>query len=63
MERCISCHVPDIGTIGPVEAAKRLSQDFFKYEPNAQQLATEYHLSRHPSRVHHRDGGQLPAVD
>ena len=26
VERCISCHVPDIGTIGPAEAAKRLSE-------------------------------------
>jgi Cytochrome C oxidase, cbb3-type, subunit III len=52
VERCISCHVPDIGTIGPVEAAKRLSQDFFKYEPNAKQLAAEYHLTGiHPAYV------------
>lgn len=52
MERCISCHVPDIGTIGPVEAAKRLSEDFFKYEPDAKQLAAEYHLTGiHPAYV------------
>lgn len=52
VERCISCHVPDIGTIGPVEAAKRLSQDFFKYEPDAKQLAAEYHLTGiHPAYV------------
>jgi cytochrome c551/c552 len=52
VERCISCHVPDIGTIGPVEAAKRLSQDFFKYEPNAKQLAAEYHLTGiHPAYI------------
>ncbi len=52
VERCISCHVPDIGTIGPVEAAKRLSDDFFKYEPNAKQLATEYHLTgQHPAYI------------
>ena len=41
VERCISCHVPDIGTIGPVVAAQRLSEDFFKYEPAARQLASE----------------------
>jgi hypothetical protein len=52
VERCISCHVPDIGTIGPVQAAKRLSQDFFKYEPNAKQLAAQYHLTGiHPAYV------------
>ena len=52
VERCISCHVPDIGTIGPVEAAKRLSEDFFKYEPDAKQLAAEYHLTGiHPAYV------------
>jgi Cytochrome C oxidase, cbb3-type, subunit III len=52
VERCISCHVPDIGTIGPVAAATRLSQDFFKYEPNAKQLAAQYHLSGiHPAYI------------
>jgi Cytochrome C oxidase, cbb3-type, subunit III len=52
VERCITCHVPDIGTIGPVEAAKRLSEDFFKYEPNAKQLAAEYRLTGiHPAYV------------
>jgi mono/diheme cytochrome c family protein len=52
VERCISCHVPDIATIGPVEAAKRLSQDFFKYEPNAHQIAAQYHLSgSHPAYI------------
>jgi hypothetical protein len=52
VERCISCHVPDIGTIGPVAAAQRLSQDFFKYEPNAKQLAAEYHLTGiHPAYI------------
>jgi len=38
-ERCISCHVPDIAIVGPQVAAQRLAQDFFKYEPNAQQIA------------------------
>jgi hypothetical protein len=52
VERCISCHVPDIGTIGPVAAAQRLSQDFFKYEPDATQLAQEYHLTGvHPAYI------------
>lgn len=52
VERCISCHVPDIATIGPQEAAKRLSQDFFKYEPNAQQIAADNHLTgTHPAMV------------
>lgn len=52
VERCISCHVPDIGTIGPVQAAQRLSQEFFKYEPDAKQLAQEYHLTgQHPAYI------------
>ena len=52
VERCISCHVPDIGTIGPVAAAQRLSKDFFKYEPNAKQLAAQYHLTGiHPAYI------------
>jgi cytochrome c553 len=52
VERCISCHVPDIATIGPEEAAKRISQDFFKYEPNAQQIAAANHLTGvHPAFV------------
>jgi mono/diheme cytochrome c family protein len=52
VERCISCHVPDVGTIGPEQAALRLSQDFFKYEPNATQIAAQYHLSgTHPAYI------------
>lgn len=52
VERCISCHVPDITTVGPVVAAQRLSQDFFKYAPDAQQLAKQYNLSGiHPAYV------------
>jgi hypothetical protein len=63
VERCISCHVPDIGTIGPVEAAKRLSEDFFKYEPNAKQLAAEYHLSGiHPAYITATGGNYPPSV-
>ena len=49
VERCISCHVPDIATIGPQEAAKRLSQDFFKYEPDAKHIQEANHLTgTHP---------------
>jgi mono/diheme cytochrome c family protein/cytochrome c551/c552 len=52
VERCISCHVPDIATIGPQESAKRLSQDFFKYEPNAKQIQADNHLTGvHPAVV------------
>ena len=63
VERCISCHVPDIGTIGPAVAAQRLSQDFFKYEPNAQQLAQQYHLTgTHPAFVTLGGGLNPPAI-
>ncbi len=63
VERCISCHVPDIGTIGPVEAAKRLSEDFFKYEPNAKQLAAEYHLTGiHPAYITPTGGNYPPSL-
>jgi mono/diheme cytochrome c family protein len=52
VERCISCHVPDIATIGPQEAAKRLSTDFFKYAPDAKKLADANHLTGvHPAVV------------
>jgi len=52
VERCISCHVPDIATIGPQEAAKRLAQDFFKYEPDAKKIAETNHLTGvHPAVV------------
>jgi len=52
VERCISCHVPDIATIGPQEAAKHLSQDFFKYEPDAREIAAKNHLSGvHPAMI------------
>jgi len=60
VERCISCHVPDIGVIGPEQAAQRLSQDFFKYEPNAKQIAADDHLTgTHPAYVT-TTGGQYP---
>ncbi|HWW08918.1 MAG TPA: cytochrome c [Candidatus Acidoferrales bacterium] len=63
VERCISCHVPDIATIGPVEAAKRLSQDFFKYEPNAHQIAAENHLTgTHPAFVSTNGGSNPPSI-
>jgi mono/diheme cytochrome c family protein len=52
VERCISCHVPDIATIGPQEAAKRLSADFFKDEPDAEAIAKANHLTRvHPAVI------------
>lgn len=63
VERCISCHVPDIETIGPVEAAQRLSQDFFKYEPDAKQLAAEYHLTgTHPAYISTSGGIYPPSI-
>jgi mono/diheme cytochrome c family protein len=59
-ERCISCHVPDIAVIGPEVAAQRLSQDFFKYAPNANQLAKDFHLTgTHPAYIT-ADGGNSP---
>ncbi|HEY8674753.1 MAG TPA: cytochrome c [Candidatus Dormibacteraeota bacterium] len=52
VERCISCHVPDIGTIGPELTAQRLAQDFMKYEPNAQAIITQNHLTGvHPAYI------------
>jgi mono/diheme cytochrome c family protein len=52
VERCISCHVPDIGTIGPEIAAQRLAQDFMKYEPTAQQIVDQNHLTGvHPAYI------------
>lgn len=63
VERCISCHVPDIGTIGPQVAAKRLSQDFFKYEPNAQQIVKDDHLTGiHPAFVTANGGTSPPSI-
>jgi Cytochrome C oxidase, cbb3-type, subunit III len=63
VERCISCHVPDIATIGPVEAAQRLSQDFFKYEPDATQIAAEYHLTgTHPAYISEGGGLYPPSI-
>ncbi|MDQ6847748.1 MAG: cytochrome c [Candidatus Dormibacteraeota bacterium] len=52
VERCISCHVPDIGTIGPELAAQRLVQDFMKYQPNAQAVAEQNHYTMvHPAYI------------
>ncbi len=52
VERCISCHVPDIGTIGPELAAQRLVQDFMKYQPNAQAVAAQDHFTLvHPAYI------------
>jgi hypothetical protein len=60
VERCISCHVPDIISVGPEVAAQRLAQDFFKYAPDAKQLAKDYHLTgTHPAYVT-ADGGTNP---
>ena len=60
VERCISCHVPDIGTIGPEQAAQRLAQDFFKYEPNAKQIAKDDNLTgTHPAYIT-ANGGNYP---
>jgi len=62
-ERCISCHVPDIGTIGPQQAAQRLSQDFFKYEPNAKDIATQYHLTgTHPAYITTNGSNYPPSI-
>src|SRR5438128_1616544 len=52
VERCISCHVPDIVTIGPEEAAKRLVADFLKYEPDHDRIAKANGLTLvHPARI------------
>jgi mono/diheme cytochrome c family protein len=62
-ERCISCHVPDIGTIGPEVAAQRLSQDFFKYEPDAKQIAADNHLTgTHPAYISTSGGNYPPSI-
>lgn len=52
VERCISCHVPDISTIGPELAAQRLAADFLKYEPNASAIIAQDHLTGvHPAYI------------
>jgi mono/diheme cytochrome c family protein len=52
VERCISCHVPDIAVIGPQVAAQRLVQDFMKYEPNYKQIAQANGLKLvHPALI------------
>ena len=51
-ERCISCHVPDIAVIGPQVAARNLSADFLKYEPDAQHMIKAYGLTlNHPAAI------------
>ena len=62
VERCISCHVPDIGTIGPVQAAKRLSRRLPQVRAERQAADQRIPPDPHPSGVHQRDRGQLPAV-
>jgi mono/diheme cytochrome c family protein len=52
VERCISCHVPDLNSIGSDEAAKRIWADFVKYEPNSQKMIKDYRLSgSHPTII------------
>jgi cytochrome c551/c552 len=63
VERCISCHVPDIATVGPVVAAQRLSQDFFKYAPDAQELAKQFGLTGiHPAFVSVNGASNPPSI-
>ena len=47
VERCISCHVPDISQIGPQQAAANIVTDFLKYEPDAQTMIKQYGLTLH----------------
>jgi mono/diheme cytochrome c family protein len=52
VERCISCHVPDITIIGPDKAAERLVKDFLKYEPRHDEITKQYGLTlQHPSTI------------
>jgi hypothetical protein len=52
VERCISCHVPDIAVVGPEVAARNLAADFKKYEPNAQQIIDANGLTlQHPAFI------------
>jgi mono/diheme cytochrome c family protein len=52
VERCISCHVPDIDIVGPQKAAERLVKDFLKYEPNHDRIAKSYGLTlQHPATI------------
>jgi hypothetical protein len=52
VERCISCHVPDIAIIGPQKAAERLVKDFLKYAPDHDRIAKTYGLTlTHPSTI------------
>jgi hypothetical protein len=46
-----------------VVAAQRLSQDFFKYAPDAQQLAQQYHLTGvHPAYITPNGGSTPPSI-
>ncbi len=52
VERCISCHVPDIALVGPQKAAERLVADFLKYEPKHEEITKTYGLTlQHPAFV------------
>jgi mono/diheme cytochrome c family protein len=44
IERCISCHVPNISELSPQQAAERIACDFFLDQPYAQaeQIAKEF---------------------
>ncbi len=52
VERCISCHVPDVTVIGPQQAAERLAKDFLRYEPKHEEIARTYGFTgTHPSVI------------
>lgn len=46
VERCISCHVPNIEELSPQQAAERIACDFFTSQPytQAEQIASQYGL-------------------
>ncbi|MDB5065480.1 MAG: hypothetical protein JWM18_1914 [Chloroflexi bacterium] len=52
VERCISCHVPDLAIVGPQKGAERLVNDFLKYEPKHAEIAKTYGLTLvHPATI------------
>jgi mono/diheme cytochrome c family protein len=52
VERCISCHVPDLTIVGPQKGAERLVKDFLKYEPDHDRIARTYGLTlQHPAVI------------
>lgn len=50
VERCISCHVPNVQAVGSDVAAQRLACDFFKYEPDASHIAKADGLKSTPAQ-------------